>query len=595
MSYQAPIEDITHSLTYIAEIDQFMANGYAPTLDQDLITSILDEAGKFSQNQLAPLNHSGDQQGCKLNNGEVSTPDGWKEAYQQWREAGWATLSAPEQFGGQNLPHLLSQAVSEFWSGSNMAFGLCPLLTQGAVDAIAHHASDKLKNIYLEKMVSGEWTGTMNLTESQAGSDLSAIRTKATPNEDGSFAIKGSKIFITYGEHSLTENIIHLVLARLPDAPVGTKGISLFIVPKFLVDEAGTPTKRNDLVCSGIEHKLGIHASPTCTMTFGDNEGATGYMVGEKNRGLNAMFTMMNLARLSVGTQGVAIMERSTQAAIAYATERTQGAAINSPKGSNDPIIKHPDVRRNISHMKALTMASRAICLMTSKFIDISSRGETTEIKKEAANKAALLTPIAKAFATDCAMEATSLGVQVHGGMGFIEETGAAQHMRDARILPIYEGTNGIQAMDLMFRKLPLEGGNTLSSLIQEMSTINQQATATPNLSSDFGGHLTTALKDANETLSFLKSQIDQEASQNLTTLFYAATPLLRLLGLCIGGGYLIKGAIAATNDQSPSHKKQTAIAAIFAHQFLSQTSGLKQQIITGAPALEAETDLILN
>lgn len=593
MSYQAPLEDVQHILTHITDIDQFISDGLAEALDSELVSAILDEAGKFAADQLAPLNQVGDQQGCSLKNGNLTTPNGWQEAYTQWKDAGWAALSAPEEFGGQNLPHLLSQAVSEFWNSSNLAFGLCPLLTQGAVDAIADHANDELKQTYLEKMVSGEWTGTMNLTEAQAGSDLSAVRTKATPNGDGTYAIKGTKIFITYGEHNLTENIIHLVLARLPDAPEGTKGISLFLVPKFILDENGNPGKRNDLICSGIEHKLGIHASPTCTMSFGDNEGATGYLVGEENRGLHAMFTMMNLARLSVGTQGVAIMERSAQAAINYADDRTQGAALGSPRGTSDPIIKHPDVRRNISLMKAMTMASRAICLMTAKYIDISIRAVNEEEKKAAAEKAALLTPIAKAFSTDCAVEATSIGVQVHGGMGYVEETGAAQHMRDARILPIYEGTNGIQALDLLFRKISLDGGKTLKSFMKEMSEIQQASNETTELQNQLGSYLSSALNDLTETVQFLETEFKAEGNNNPSTLYYAATPLLRLLGLCLGGSYLIKGALNAEKANEPQAEKQKALASIFAHQFLTQTSGLKQQIIKGAASLETETNKI--
>jgi len=595
MSYQAPLEDVQHILTHITDIDQFINDGFAPTLDADLVSAILDEAGKFAADQLAPLNHNGDQQGCTLENGNLTTPDGWQDAYTQWKDAGWAALTAPEEFGGQNLPHLLSQAVSEFWNSSNLAFGLCPLLTQGAVDAIADHASDEIKQTYLEKMVSGEWTGTMNLTEAQAGSDLSAVRTKATPNSDGTYAIKGTKIFITYGEHNLTENIIHLVLARLPDAPEGTKGISLFLVPKFILEENGNPGKRNDLICSGIEHKLGIHASPTCTMSFGDNKGATGYLVGKENRGLQAMFTMMNLARISVGTQGVAIMERSTQAAINYANERTQGPAIGNPRGSSDPIIKHPDVRRNISHMKAMTMASRTICLMTSKYIDISERAASQEEKKEAAEKAAFLTPIAKAFSTDCAVEATSIGIQVHGGMGYVEETGAAQHMRDARILPIYEGTNGIQALDLLFRKISMDGGKTLKSFIEEMNEIQQTANATEDLQNQFSSYLSSALNDLTSTISFLEAEFKGQGNNNPSTLYYAATPLLRLLGLCLGGSYLIKGALNSEKASDIQAEKQIALAAIFAHQFLAQTSGLKQQIIKGAANLETQTNKIFS
>ena len=592
MSYQAPLEDVQHILSHIVEIDKFIEQGLAPTLDQDLSNAILDEAGKFACNILAPLNKTGDSEGSTLNKGEVTTPKGWNNAYDQWKDAGWSTLSAPEEFGGQNLPHFLSQAVSEFWNSANLSFGLCPLLTQGAVDAIEQHASFDLKQTYMEKMTSGQWAGTMNLTEPQAGSDLAAIKTKATPNEDGTYAIKGTKIYITYGEHDLTENIIHLVLARLPGAPAGTKGISLFLVPKFLLDAEGNPHTRNDLICLGLEHKLGIHASPTCTMSYGENEGAIGYLIGEPNRGLHAMFTMMNLARLSVGTQGVAMMERSMQAAIHYANERTQGAAIGSPKGASDPIIKHPDIRRNIAHMKAMTMAARAICLMTAKYIDLSVRAEKEEDRESAENKAAFLTPIAKAFSTDCAVEVTSIGVQVHGGMGFIEETGAAQYMRDARILPIYEGTNGIQALDLMFRKLTLENGDVLKNFISEMKETQKALSQAPEFQKEVGSHLSSAIADLVETVEFLEKQFQDKS--NPTPLFYSATPLLRLMGLCLGGHYLIKGTLSALKTNDPHATRQQAIAEIFAHQFMAQTSGIKQQIIKGAPSLETQTNEIL-
>ncbi len=591
MTYQAPISDITHILTHIADIDEFLKNGYAPNLDHDLLSAILEEAGKFAGNQLAPLNKIGDQQGCSLSNGDVKTPDGWVEAYKEWSEAGWASLASDEQYGGQALPHILAQSVGEFWNSANMAFGLCPLLTQGAVDAIAHHASDELKNVYLEKMISGQWTGTMNLTEPQAGSDLAAIKTKAVPKGDGTYAIKGTKIFITYGEHDLTENIIHLVLARLPDAPEGTKGISLFIVPKFLPDENGNPGQRNDLLCTGLEHKLGIHASPTSVMSFGEKDGAIGYLVGEENRGLFAMFTMMNLARLSVGTQGVAIMERSYQQALNYARERLQGAAIGSPKGTMDPIISHPDIRRNLGQMKAMTMAARAICLITAKHMDISLNATDETDRSTAKNIAALLTPIAKAFSTDLGVEATSIGIQIHGGMGFIEETGAAQHLRDARILPIYEGTNGIQAIDLMFRKLPLEGGNTVNSCLGDLKTIAENLKKSPDIASQMGPYLKTAIDDLEASLSHLQSIPTNDPAP----LYYAATPLLRLFGISLGGAYLIKGAIAASSADSPYHLQQTAIAALFSHQFLSQTDGLKNQIISGATTLEQQTEKLFS
>lgn len=590
MPYIAPQTDMQHILTHILDIDEIIDAGLTQDLDTDLLSAILDEAGKFASDQLAPLNKIGDKQGTTLTSGAVNTPDGWQDAYTQWQEAGWAALAAPTELGGQALPHMVAQCVGEFWNSANLAFGLCPLLTQGAVDAIHQHGSEDLKATYLPKMISGEWTGTMNLTEPQAGSDLSVITAKAIPQDDGSHRISGTKIFITYGEHDLTENIIHLVLARLPDAPKGTKGISLFLVPKYLINKDGTLGERNDLLCTGLEHKLGIHASPTCVMSFGNEEGAVGYLVGEENRGLNAMFTMMNLARLSVGTQGVAIMERSTQQALDYAGERRQGKAHSSPKNTMDPIIKHPDIRANLSLMQATIQACRAICLATAKQIDLSERAKTTAEREKAANMAALLTPIAKAFPTDCSLTVTSLGVQIHGGMGFIEETGSAQHFRDARILPIYEGTNGIQAIDLMFRKLPLEGGNTIKQLINEIATINQSIKSEPSLANTVGNALSDASNDLTDCLNFF----DQLGTNDPTSHLYAATPFLKLMGLTLGCALLIKGAISATKANSPDHKRQTALAAIFAQHLSPETKSLKHRIIHASTITQDLTKQLL-
>ena len=588
MSYQAPQTDIEHILTHIIELDGLIDDGLLGELDKSLISAILEEAGKFAAEEIAPLNKTGDREGCQLENGNVTTPNGWQTLYSKWQEAGWATLSAPSSHGGQALPHIIAQVVGEYWNSANMAFGLCPLLTQGAVDAIAQHGDEPLKALFLEKMINGEWTGTMNLTEPQAGSDLAAIRTKATPQEDGTYQITGTKIFITYGEHDLTENIIHLVLARLPDAPEGTRGISLFLVPKINVDDQGNLKEKNNLVCSGLEHKLGIHASPTCVMNF---EEAKGYLVGEENRGLHAMFTMMNLARLSVGTQGVAIMERSHQQALAYAKERLQGKAPNSSNAKMDPIIKHPDIRATLAAMQATIQACRAICLLTAKQIDLEQRAPSKEARKDAAHMAALLTPIAKAFSTDCSLDITSSGLQVNGGMGFIEETGSAQHYRDARILPIYEGTNGIQAIDLIMRKIPQDGGKTIQTLIGEIEEIHQNLDRTPDLKEQTGEELASALNELKTTLTYLQTQQPNDP----TSLLYAATPFLKCLGLTLGAALLIKGAISARQAASPNHERQTALAALFTHQLLPQTSGLRRQICGAAHKSEALTAHIFN
>ena len=470
MAYQAPVDEIMHALKSAAGLDELIQGGVLEGVDEDTIRAVIEEAGKFGSEVLEPLSAPGDRSGSKLVDGKVVTPPGWKEAYKQFAEGGWGSLSAPEEWGGQNLPTIIATAAGEIWNSANLSFGLCPLLTHGAIDAIEAQGSEELKHTYLPKMVTGEWTGTMNLTEPHAGSDLGQLRTRAEKQADGTYRIFGTKIFITYGDHEMTDNIIHLVLARLPDAPPATRGISLFLVPKYLVNKDGSLGARNDVVCAGLEHKLGIHASPTCVMKYGEKDGAIGYLVGEENRGLNVMFIMMNAARLAVGTQGVAVAERATQQATAYARDRRQGRTASSRGTEMGPIIEHADIRRSLMTMKALTQAARAICLVTASETDVARRAKDPAQRAAAGNRVALLTPVAKAFATDIGCEVASIGVQVHGGMGFIEETGAAQIYRDARILPIYEGTNGIQAIDLVARKLPLEGGKVVAGYIAELS-----------------------------------------------------------------------------------------------------------------------------
>ncbi|MFL5162353.1 MAG: acyl-CoA dehydrogenase, partial [Microvirga sp.] len=560
MTYRAPVSDIVFTMRHVAGLDRAMADGVYGDLSADLSQTILEEAGRFANDVIAPLNREGDKHGATIKDGVVTTAPGWKQAYKAWTGAGWNALPGPLDYGGQGLPTLLNSACVEMWNSASMAFGIGPILTMGAIEALIAHASDDLKSLYLEKLVSGEWTATMNLTEPQAGSDLAAIRSRAEPSGDGTYRITGQKIFITYGEHDLTDNIVHLVLARLPDAPAGTRGISLFLVPKFLSD--GT---RNDVRCHSIEHKLGIHASPTCTMIFGDNGGAIGWLVGEENRGLACMFTMMNNARLAVGLQGVAIAERAYQQALAYANERRQGRAFGAAEGMS-PIAVHPDVQRNLLTMKALTAAARAICYMTAEAIDRAHLEEDPARRKKANERASLLTPVAKAFSTDIGVEVASLGVQVHGGMGFIEETGAAQHFRDARIAPIYEGTNGIQAIDLVVRKLPLSGGETVRAQIASMratvarllkeSTPAFGATA-PRLrdaiesldratgfllqavSSNAQGE---ALADLDEATRFLQALL---ADGKADAAMAGATPYLRLISLAAGGAYLAQGGLA--------------------------------------------------
>jgi acyl-CoA dehydrogenase len=587
MTYRAPVSDIVFTMRHVAGLDRAVADGVYGDLSADLSQTILEEAGRFANDVIAPLNREGDKHGATLKDGVVTTAPGWKQAYKAWTEAGWNALPGPVDYGGQGLPTLLNSACVEMWNSASMAFGIGPVLTMGAIEALIAHASDDLKSRYLEKLVSGEWTATMNLTEPQAGSDLAAIRSRAERSGDGTYRITGQKIFITYGEHDLTDNIVHLVLARLPDAPAGTRGISLFLVPKFLAD--GT---RNDVRCHSIEHKLGIHASPTCTMIFGDGGGAIGWLVGEENRGLACMFTMMNNARLAVGLQGVAIAERAYQQALAYANERRQGRAIGAAEGMS-PIAVHPDVQRNLLTMKALTAAARAICYMTAEAIDRAHLEEDPARKKKANERASLLTPVAKAFSTDIGVEVASLGVQVHGGMGFIEETGAAQHFRDARIAPIYEGTNGIQAIDLVVRKLPLSGGETVRAQIASM-----RATVARLLKESTPAFGATAprLRDAIESLDRATGFLLQAVSSNVQGEALAgATPYLRLFALAQGGAALAEMALAANaqaaaGDADPAHAGRIALCRFFAENIAVGAKGLEDTVMSGAGFLQDAT-----
>ena len=552
-------------------------------LSDDVVAAVVEEAGKFAATVIAPMNHDGDQHGCTLDTDThaVATAPGWQAAYQQWCEAGWASLPCDEAHGGQGLPTMVSLAVQELWNTASNAYGIGTLLTQGAVEAIAAHGSQHLKQLYLPKMVSGEWTGTMNLTESQSGSDLSGVRSQAKLLDDGSYAITGTKIFITYGEHDLTENIIHLVLARVAGAPDGIRGISMFLVPKFLPDDAGNPATRNDVKCIGLEHKLGIHASPTCTMRFGDDGGAIGWLVGEPGRGLNCMFTMMNNARLHVGMQGVAIAERAYQQALAYAHERRQGR--NKGDVEAMPIIEHPDVRRMLMDMKARTQAARSICFLTARAIDLSRAAVSAEERAHNADLAALLTPVAKAFSTDIGVEVASEGVQVHGGMGYVEETGAAQHLRDARIAPIYEGTNGIQALDLVTRKVCLQGGQTIASLIADM----RETAAALGSDADALGDAITSLEAVSDLVSGWLADGDERA-------IAAATPYLRLFGLTLGGFGLARAALPARGRNAPQAEANAALFAYFSAMQLPQVAALATMVRGGSQAVLAVTPGLL-
>ena len=581
--YRAPVEEISFTLKNVAGLKEAIEAGVLGDLSEDLADAILQEAGRFASEEVAPLRETGDRHGAVLKDAAVTTPPGWKELYKRWTEGGWNALQAPEEFGGQGLPAMLGVAAQEMWNSASMAFGIGPTLTMGAVEALDKHASEELKRTYLEKLVSGEWMGTMNLTEPQAGSDLAALRTRAERAGDGTYRIFGQKIFITYGEHDFTDNIVHLVLARLPDAPTGTRGISLFLVPKFLVNEDGSLGARNDVFCSGLEHKLGIHASPTCTMIFGDGfakdrePGAVGWLIGEENRGLACMFTMMNNARLAVGIQGVAVAEAAFQKALTYANERRQGKAADYEGEGMAPIVFHPDVQRNLLTMKALTQAARAICYSCAHATDRARGGERAQHWQERAN---LLTPIAKAFSTDVGVDVASLGVQVHGGMGFIEETGAAALLRDARIAPIYEGTNGIQAIDLVTRKLPQGGGEHVQGYIAELGEVVGRVSSS-NLPG-FGRaaeELEAALENLSEATQHLQKALGEGRMEEALA---GATPYLRLFGLAAGGAYLAQAALAGEDGERQS------LCRFFAENLAGETRALKQRVLEGAESLAA-------
>ncbi len=543
--YHAPLAEIQFVLTEIAGLEQVATLPGFEEATPDLVTAVLDEASKFATNILDPLNWTGDREGSKRNaDGTVTTPTGFRDAYLQFCENGWMGLSKSTEFGGQGLPQLVATAVEEMWHSSNLAFDLCPLLTQGAIEAIELRGTDALKNTYLPNLVSGKWTGTMNLTESQAGSDLAAVRTRAVPQGDGTYKLSGQKIFITYGEHDYTENIVHLVLARTPDAPEGVKGISLFVVPKFLVNADGSLGARNDVVCASLEHKLGIHASPTGVMVYGEKGGAIGYLVGEENRGLEYMFIMMNLARFSVGMEGVGISERAYQRAVAYARDRVQGKPVGlDATAAKNPIIDHPDIRRMLMTMRANTEAMRAVAYVTAAAMDNARRQADPAAKKRHQAFVDLMIPIVKGWSTEVGQEMASLGVQVHGGMGFIEETGAAQHLRDARITTIYEGTTGIQANDLIGRKTARDGGAVARAVVGEVRKVAAQLSGHANSSLQAIG---TRLAEAAGELEAAIDWMVPAYGTKPRIAHAGAVPYLRLWGLVVGGWQMGRASLLA-------------------------------------------------
>jgi len=585
-----PVEEIAFTLKHVAGFGEALAEGVFGDLTEDLVDAVLAEAGRFAENVVAPLDAAGDRVGARFEAGRVTMPPGWRAAYRGWAEGGWAGLAAPVGVGGQGLPVSLELAAFEIWNSASLAFALGPVLSIAAIEALAAHATPELRDLYAPRLVSGEWTGTMNLTEPQAGSDLSAIRTRAEPAADGSFRLFGEKIFITYGEHDLADNIVHLVLARLPDAPAGTKGLSLFVVPKLLVAADGSLGAPNDVACRSIEAKLGLHASPTCVMGYGDRgEGAVGHLVGEPHSGLKCMFTMMNTARLHIGLQGVATAEMAARRAAAYAGERRQGRAPGHAGGGPSRIVEHPDVRRMLLRMRALAAASRAICHTCAVAIDLSQRA-APELRGAWHERAALLTPVAKAFATDAGVEAASLAIQVHGGMGFIEETGIARYLRDVRIAPIYEGTNGIQAIDLVTRKLPMSDGSAVNALIGELRETAGRTEAADRL--DLGrcgvriGEAVDALSAATACL------LDGLGDRRMATALAAATPYLRLFGLTLGGALLAKAALVG--GEAPAAARRAVLARFFAEDLLPEAAALAVVVVTGGGAVLAATDEML-
>ena len=580
--YAAPVRDMSFVIEELIGLDTVAALPGLDWVTGDLVRQVLAEAGKFGAEVLAPLNRTGDIEGCALRNGVVTTPEGFADAYRQFTAGGWnGTIAAPDH-GGQGLPWLVATAIGEIWESANLAFSLCPMLTQSAIWALTIHGSPEQKDVWLPRLVSGEWSGTMNLTEPHAGSDVGALRTRAV-REDGHYRIKGQKIFITWGEHDMAENIVHTVLARVDGAPEGTRGISLFIVPKFLVNADGSLGARNDLRCAALEHKLGIHASPTAVMSYGDDEGAVGYLVGEENRGMEYMFTMMNNARLGVGREGLAMAERAFQQARDYAAGRVQGRSIADPAAGPVAIVKHPDVRRMLMTMKAEIEAMRALAYAVAADLDVAGRHEDAETRARRQARVDLLVPVVKAWCSDTGVAIASEAVQVHGGAGFIEETGAAQHYRDSRITPIYEGTNGIQALDLVRRKILGDRGAAVRDLMAEMDALARapgSAATAPILDALAGG-----LEELGEATDWLL------ADRPAATAAAAATPYLALLGTVAGGWLLARSAAIAdaraAEDGDPFYRAKVDTARFYAECVLPRAASLKRAAIGGAALLD--------
>ena len=586
--FRVDLDEISFNLRHVADLDGLAKLEEFEYVEPDVVDQLLAEAARFAEEVIAPLNRVGDTEGARrLDDGSVATPTGFRRAYDAYVEAGWGAVSIDPEYGGGGFPHLLGLAVEEMFTAACMSWSLCPLLTQGAINMLSAHGTEDLKALYLPPMATGAWTGTMNLTESQAGSDLGAVAARALPQPDGSYRLHGTKIFITYGEHDLADNIVHLVLARTPGAPPGTRGVSCFLVPKHLPSADGSAGVGNDVRCVSIEHKLGIHASPTCVMAYGDDQGAVGFLVGEENGGMRAMFTMMNHARLSVGLEGVAIAERSYQQALAYAHERRQGRAPGAPVGESSAIIDHPDVRRMLLDMRSSTSAMRGLAYRNAELIDRASHGSDAAQRQAAEEQAALLTPVTKAWATDMGCELVSVGLQVHGGMGFIEETGSAQHYRDARIAPIYEGTNGIQSADLVGRKLSMRDGGAVRDHLSQIRATAEALDANGDLA-PVRRHLEAALEATGEASDWL---LEAGPAQRLA----GADAFLRMLAVTTGAAALADGALAATRlGDADAAVDRAVLARFFAANRLSAVPGLLAAVTEPADDLAAAAQRIL-
>jgi alkylation response protein AidB-like acyl-CoA dehydrogenase len=589
-NYTPPTDDIRFVMNHVADIDGVLATDRFGHVDMESIGAVVDEVGRFMAEEVAPTNVDGDRIGSQWQpDGTVVTPESFTPAYEKWVASGFGAMPFDAEFGGADFPWITAIAVQEMFTSANMALSLCPLLTQGAIDAILAHGSDEQKATYLPKMMTGEWTGTMNLTEPQAGSDVGAVTTKAEPNGDGSWSITGQKIYITFGEHDLAEQILHLVLGRTPGSPPGTKGISMFLVPKFVLEDDGSLGERNPATCVSIEHKLGIHGSPTCVMAF---EGATGWLVGNEHDGMRNMFTMMNNARLSVGLQGLSLAERAFQQSLQYAQDRTQGTAIGAEKGTNSPIIEHPDVRRMLMTQRAWIDAMRALVYTNAAALDRADAAEDVDEAREWRELADLLIPISKGLCTDVVNETTSLALQIHGGMGYVEETGIAQHSRDARIAAIYEGTNGIQAADLVGRKLAMRGGGVISDLLDEFELRAKELAGIDGLAL-----FAKRLDEAVATTRVATAHLIETGPSDIRSLLGASGPYLRLLGTTVCAGLVAKGAVAASTvavgsadfDADFLAAKVTS-AKFFGEQILPTTAGLLAAVTSPADDLFALT-----